>query len=94
MIGSDSGEIPWVIETTRGGRVYPEGDVRQLAAMLAELRCEPRLAAELSAAGRAKVTSTFSVEAVADELDRTLLSVVLATREERRDVSSNPVVEA
>ena len=26
VIGSSSGEIPWVVTTTGGGLVYPEGD--------------------------------------------------------------------
>jgi glycosyltransferase involved in cell wall biosynthesis len=76
VVGSDSGEIPWVIETTQGGCIYPEGDVRRLAAILGELRDDPNRAAELSSAGRAGVERKFSVEAVAGELDRTLLSVV------------------
>ena len=86
VVGSDSGEIPWVIETTHGGRVYPEGDIRGLAARLVELRREPRLAAKLSAAGRASVERTFGIEAVARALDRTLLSVLL-TRQVGRHVA-------
>ena len=31
VVGSDSGEIPWVIETTGGGEIFPEGDVEALA---------------------------------------------------------------
>ena len=26
VVGSDSGEIPWLIELTGGGLVFPEGD--------------------------------------------------------------------
>ena len=41
VVGSDSGEIPWVIRTTGGGRVFPEGDVVALAALLDQLADDP-----------------------------------------------------
>lgn len=40
VVGSDSGEIPWVIRTTGGGCVYPEGNVMALTALLDELACD------------------------------------------------------
>jgi glycosyltransferase involved in cell wall biosynthesis len=75
VIGSDSGEIPWVIETTGGGRVFREGDVQSLAAAIDELRSHPDVATKLARAGQASVAETFSVEAVARQLDRALLDV-------------------
>ncbi len=76
VVGSDSGEIPWVIETTGGGRVFPEGDVERLAQVLGELRANPGIAADLAGRGRKSVGEKFGVEAVARELDRLLVDLI------------------
>jgi len=73
VVGSDSGEIPWLIELTGGGLVYPEGDSGALAARLAELREQPALRRELAATGRAAVERLFSVPAATDALEQLLL---------------------
>jgi glycosyltransferase involved in cell wall biosynthesis len=78
VIGSDSGEIPWLIELTGGGLVYPEGDSAALAARLAELREQPALRRELAAAGRTAVERLFSVPAATDALERLLLDAMPA----------------
>lgn len=72
VIGSDSGEIPWVIGATGGGRVFRERDVEGLAQAIDAFRADPETAARLAGAGRASVAETFSVDAVARQLDRTL----------------------
>jgi glycosyltransferase involved in cell wall biosynthesis len=72
VIGSDSGEIPWLIELTGGGLVFPEGDPQQLGARLLELREQPALRAELAASGRAAVERLFTVSAATDALERLL----------------------
>ena len=72
VVGSDSGEIPWVIEATGGGRVFPEGDVAELARVLADLRDRPDDRTRLARRGREQALRLFGVEAVADELDGTL----------------------
>jgi glycosyltransferase involved in cell wall biosynthesis len=77
VVGSDSGEIPWLIELTGGGLVYPEGDSAALAARLGELREQPALRSELAAAGRTVVERLFSVPAATDALERLLLGAVL-----------------
>lgn len=41
VVGSDSGEIPWVIRTTGGGCVVPEGDAGALASVLADSETIP-----------------------------------------------------
>jgi glycosyltransferase involved in cell wall biosynthesis len=74
VVGSDSGEIPWLIELTGGGRVFPEGDREALADRLGELREQPELRARLADAGRAAVERLFSVTAATDPLERLLLS--------------------
>ena len=73
VIGSDSGEIPWVIGLTGGGLVFPEGDVEALAARLAELRASPELRRQLADTGRQAVERLFTVPAATDPLERMLL---------------------
>ncbi len=72
VVGSDSGEIPWLIELTGGGLVFPEGDAEALAARLIELREQPALRQRLATAGRAAVAELFSVPAASDALERLL----------------------
>jgi glycosyltransferase involved in cell wall biosynthesis len=72
VVGSDSGEIPWLIGLTGGGLVFPEGDEVRLAEQLQRLRDDPPLRAELAARGRAKVEQMFSVSAATDALERLL----------------------
>lgn len=74
VVGSDSGEIPWVIETTGGGLVFAEGDVPALTEALATLRNDPQRRLELATAGRAAVEELFSVEAAAAALDAMLVA--------------------
>jgi glycosyltransferase involved in cell wall biosynthesis len=76
VVGSDSGEIPWVITATAGGRLFPEGDVRQLAKVLGELRNDPVQRRALAERGRARVQEIFSVDSSAEALHQTLTAVV------------------
>lgn len=73
VVGSDSGEIPWVIERTGGGLVFPEGDVAALAERLRALRAEPELRRRLARRGRERVEAMFSLSAATDALERLLL---------------------
>ena len=73
VVGSDSGEIPWLIGLTGGGLVFREGDTEMLAARLRELRDDPALRARLARAGRAAVQRLFTVSAATDPLERLLL---------------------
>jgi glycosyltransferase involved in cell wall biosynthesis len=72
LVGSDSGEIPWVIDVTGGGLVVPEGDVGALREALIRFRDAPALRRELGERGRERARTLFSVAAVARELDRAL----------------------
>jgi glycosyltransferase involved in cell wall biosynthesis len=72
VVGSDSGEIPWVIGTLGGGVVVPEGDVASLREVLIRLRDSPGLRRELAQQGATKAREQFSVAAVASGLDRAL----------------------
>ena len=73
VVGSDSGEIPWLIELTGGGLVFAEGDADALAARLRELRAAPELREQLAQTGRAAVERLFSVPAATDALERLLV---------------------
>jgi glycosyltransferase involved in cell wall biosynthesis len=77
VVGSDSGEIPWLIERTHGGVVFPERDVDALARQLAALRADPELRRRLADAGREAVERLFSVAAATTSLE-TLLQHALA----------------
>lgn len=65
VVGSSSGEIPWVIEKTQGGCVFPEGDVGALAAALDRLARNATERAQLARSGAAAVRQFFSVDSVA-----------------------------
>jgi glycosyltransferase involved in cell wall biosynthesis len=78
VVGSDSGEIPWLIGLTGGGRVFAEGDVAGLTECLAELRDSPQLRESLAAAGRSVVERLFTVPAATDPLERLLLNALQA----------------
>jgi glycosyltransferase involved in cell wall biosynthesis len=72
VVGSSSGEIPWVIDSTRGGLVFPEGDVAALRSALERLRGDPALRASLAQAGGDAARARFSVERVAEDLEGAL----------------------
>ena len=80
VVGSDSGEIPWLIGLTGGGLVFPEGDSEALARRLAELREAPELRRRLAKTGRAAVERLFSVPAATDQLERLLAGAAAAAK--------------
>lgn len=72
VVGSDSGEIPHLIERTGGGRIFPEGDVLALAAILDELADSPELCRSLAETGEAVARRSYSVSAIADMIETLL----------------------
>jgi glycosyltransferase involved in cell wall biosynthesis len=72
VVGSDSGEIPWLIGLTGGGLTFPEGDQEALAERLGRLREQPALRMRLAETGRAAAQRLFSVAAATDRLERML----------------------
>ncbi len=78
VVGSDSGEIPWLLELTGGGLVFAEGDAGALAARLARLREQPALRAELAERGRRACEEHFSLRASTDVLEGLLRGAVAA----------------
>jgi glycosyltransferase involved in cell wall biosynthesis len=83
VIGSDSGEIPWLIELTGGGVVFGEGDVDALVLALRALREDPERRRALATTGRAAVERLFSVPAATDPLERMLLSAAASAHTSR-----------
>jgi glycosyltransferase involved in cell wall biosynthesis len=88
VIGSDSGEIPWLIGLTGGGLVFAEGDASELARQLDRLRGDPALARSLAAAGKATAERMFGVPASTDALE-SLLRCGLARAGRRRSGSAS-----
>jgi glycosyltransferase involved in cell wall biosynthesis len=84
VVGSSSGEIPWVIESTGGGQVFPEGDVDALAATLSWLRTRPEERRALATSGRAAVERLFSATAAARALDKVLRAAIDGTGRESK----------
>jgi glycosyltransferase involved in cell wall biosynthesis len=72
VVGSTCGEIPWVINTTGGGLIYPEGDAAALAHAIARLRADPSLRRQLAERGLGGVWRYFAPGAAARELDALL----------------------
>lgn len=82
VIGSSSGEIPWVIETAGGGWTFPEGDAAALAALLTSVRADPDERARRGAAGRDGTERAFAPRVAAAVLDEQLRDAI--AREARR----------
>jgi glycosyltransferase involved in cell wall biosynthesis len=78
VVGTSSGEIPWVVETTGGGRVFPEGDVAALATVLREFHEDPGMRRSLADAGRRGVERHLSPTVAAKALARLLGEAILA----------------
>ena len=66
VIGSDSGEIPYVIEDA--GLVFPEGDVAALQNCLRQLMEQPELAQKLAQLGYERAMSQYTNQALAKQL--------------------------
>lgn len=76
VIGSDSGEIPWVIEQTGGGLVFPEGDVGALIHAIRRLKNAPEERQRLAADGHAAVRGRFMSTGVARLMDGLLMDAI------------------
>ncbi|MEM1252385.1 MAG: hormogonium polysaccharide biosynthesis glycosyltransferase HpsO [Cyanobacteria bacterium P01_H01_bin.21] len=66
VIGSDSGEIPYVIDD--GGLVFPEGDHKALAKQLQTLIQKPQQQQQLAKKGYARAMKHYTNKALATEL--------------------------
>jgi len=68
VVGSDSGQIPYIITGTGGGLVFPEKDFAALGTNLQMLLRSPENRRALGVAGRAEVGKQYRTEAVAEQL--------------------------
>ncbi len=80
VTGSNSGQIPYLLQQTGGGRVFEEGNADELAGQLRRLIEEPITRVALGKTGQAAVRDTFSWEAVTEQLHEVLQNVVCRTR--------------
>lgn len=76
VVGSDSGEIPHLIQRSGGGMVFREGQAEQLCACLSRLLKEPDLLERYRSEGRSYVERTLTHATVARDLQQKLLSNV------------------
>jgi glycosyltransferase involved in cell wall biosynthesis len=74
VIGSDSGEIPWVIGDA--GVLFPEGDAEALADVLRALMADETRRGELAARGRARVLKQFTQSHIAEATAQVYASVM------------------
>ncbi len=63
VIGSDSGEIPYVID--KAGLVFPEGNYLELRKSLEKLIREPEIRKQLAKAGRERILEKYTQEKIA-----------------------------
>jgi len=68
VIGSSSGEIPWIIGTCGGGWLFEEGDVTGLRLLLEHAVARPEECAAVATHGRRVVEESFSLAAVARQV--------------------------
>lgn len=68
VVGSDSGQIPYLIHDAGGGLVFAEGDQEDLASKLLTLLDDPELRVRLGKAGAASVQDRYTHSAIAQQL--------------------------
>lgn len=76
VLGSDSGEIPFLIGTTGGGEIAPEGDVRAWGIALRRLLLDPVHRTNLARKGRQQVCEAYGQEVLASRFVETVESAV------------------
>jgi glycosyltransferase involved in cell wall biosynthesis len=76
VVGSDSGEIPHLIERSGGGLVFREGRVDELSACLSRLLKDPALLEKYRTGGRSYVEQTLTHSTVACDLQQKLWASV------------------
>jgi glycosyltransferase involved in cell wall biosynthesis len=89
-IGSDSGEIPRLVERLGAGLVVPEGDVAALHAAMRRMAEKPDLHHALRERGRIEVEEQFGYEALAYRFRQLLESLVSEGRRGRSEEDRLP----
>lgn len=93
VIGSDSGEIPHLINATKGGLVFPEGNAIALAQKLRELILNPELRSHYATTGRQAVLSQYTNALLAQRFAETVKNTVqFDPRSQRSRVQSFPTL--
>ena len=75
VIGSDSGHIPYLINDTGGGVIFPEGDIEAFAESLEQLLSNPGQRETLGQQGRQRVLEKYTWGRVAQRLAGALLEI-------------------
>lgn len=82
VVGSDSGEIPNLINDTQGGFIFPEGQAKALAKQLSNIVLDAGRRSKLAAMGQQKVLERYTSKSVAEQFAHTIESAV-----SKRDIS-------
>lgn len=91
VIGSDSGEIPHLINSTKGGLVFPEGDAIALSQKLSELIQNSELRSDYAETGKQSVLSNYTNSLLAQRFAETVKNTVqFDPRSQRSGVQSFP----
>lgn len=72
VIGSNSGEIPYLIKATGGGLVFPEGEPEPLANQLSQLICNAELRTNLASQGQRIVLENYTTSSIAQRFTQTV----------------------
>lgn len=80
VVGSDSGEIPFLIRQGNGGLVFPQREPAQLAEALKTLLLDPSLRHELASNGRRWVEQEIALPAVAARMIKAFEEALLPHR--------------
>jgi glycosyltransferase involved in cell wall biosynthesis len=72
VIGSDSGEIPYLIKATGGGLIFPEGQPSHLASCLKQLISDQNLRALLATQGQKVVLEQYTVSSIVQRFTQTI----------------------
>ncbi|HTL90560.1 MAG TPA: glycosyltransferase [Leptolyngbya sp.] len=76
VVGSDSGEIPHLINATKGGLIFPEADAIALSQQLKTLILDPDLRTQLAHTGRHNVMNNYTNSLLAQRFADTIKNIV------------------
>lgn len=78
VVGSDSGEIPFVINATGGGLVFREGDPKDLARAILEMANNPGERRRMIASGQSYISGRLENSAIAAQFVETISKAIAA----------------
>jgi glycosyltransferase involved in cell wall biosynthesis len=77
VVGSDSGEIPYLLQSTGGGFTFPEGQPEALAEKLQQLILNPLIRLQLIERGRQVVLQNYTNSSLAQRFAQTIEDVIV-----------------